>query len=101
MTIIVCGYTHNLKEKIDYAQIWSDVKKEQWSFQDGKIIDANGNELADIPSRKKYERPELNHQNYELTLDNFYKSTFYLCDSGISVGNNDVAPLTRPLTSFL
>ncbi|WP_104473341.1 hypothetical protein [Acinetobacter indicus] len=88
MTIIVCGYTHKLKEKIDYAQIWSDVNKEQWSFQDRKIIDADGNELADMSRRKKYERPELNHQNYELVLDDYYKSTFYLCDSGISVGNN-------------
>lgn len=88
MTIIVCGYTRNLKEKIDYTQIISDLEKEEWSFQNGKIIDANGNELNNIPPRKKYERPELNHQNYELTLDDFYKSTFYLCDSGISVGNN-------------
>lgn len=88
MTIIVCGYTHNLKEKIDYAQIWADLEKEQWSFRDGKIIDADGNELKDIPTRKKYEKPAINHQNYELTLDTFNKSTFYLCDSGISVGSN-------------
>lgn len=88
MTIIVCGYTHNLKEKINYAQIMSELTKHQWSFQDGKIIDANGNELKEIPPYKKYEKPELNNQNYELVLDEFDKSTFYLCDSGISVGNN-------------
>ena len=88
MTIIVCGYTRNLKEKINYAEIMADLQKEEWSFQDGKIIDANGSELDDIPPRKKYERLELNHQNYELILDDSYKSTFYLCDSGISVGNN-------------
>ncbi|RLL34863.1 hypothetical protein D9K80_10060 [Acinetobacter cumulans] len=88
MTIIVCGYTRNLNEKINYAEIMSDLEKEKWSFQDGKIIDANGKKLNDIPPRKKYEKPELNHQNYELILDDFYKSTFYLCDSGISVGNN-------------
>lgn len=88
MTIIVCGYTHNLKEKINYAQIMSELTKPQWSFQDGKIIDADGNELKEIPPHKKYEKPELNNQNYELVLDSFYKSTFYLCDSGISVGNN-------------
>lgn len=88
MTIIVCGYTRNLKEKINYAEIMADLQKEEWSFQDGKIIDANGSELDEIPPRKQYERPELNHQNYELILDDSYKSTFYLCDSGISVGDN-------------
>ena len=88
MTIIVCGYTRNLKEKIDYTQIMADLKKEQGSFQNVKIIDSEGNELDDIPPKRKYEKPKLNHQNYELTLDDFYKSTFYLCDSGISVGDN-------------
>ncbi|MCO8100976.1 hypothetical protein [Acinetobacter indicus] len=88
MTIIVCGYTHKVEQKIDFAKIANEIENERWEFKDGKIIDAYGNELDDIPPRKKYERPELNHQNYELVLDSFYKSTFYLCDSGISVGDN-------------
>lgn len=90
MTIIVCGYTHKVEQKIDFdfAKTVDEIKNEIWEFKDGKIIDANGNILETIPPRKKYERPELNHQNYKLVLDNFYKSTFYLCDSGISVGDN-------------
>ena len=57
MTIIVCGYTRNLKEKIDYTQIMADLKKEQGSFQNGKIIDSEGNELDDISPKRKYEKP--------------------------------------------
>ncbi len=88
MTIIVCGYTRNLKEKINYAEIIADLNKMDWSFQNSKIISADGNELVDIPPQKKYKTPKINHKNHELSLDDFYKSTFYLCDSGISVGNN-------------
>ena len=89
MTIIVCGYTRNLKEKIDFTEIMADLKKQkEWSIQNGKIIDSNGNQLDEIPPRKQYEKPDLTHDNYELVLDDFHKSTFYLCDSGISVGDN-------------
>ncbi|WP_000152706.1 hypothetical protein [Acinetobacter baumannii] len=88
MTIIVCGYTHKVEQKIDYAKIAYELENEKWEFKDGKIIDAKGNTLDNIPPQKVYEKPELNHKNYKLVLDNYYKSTFYLCDSGISVGDN-------------
>ena len=93
MTIIVCGYTRNLKEKINYAEIMADLQKEEWSFQDGKIIDANGSELDDIPPRKKYERLELNHQNYELILDD---SSLYTTNFTEPLSYQDSAFLKLP-----